>query len=1356
MNHDPLRIRIPWKQIVFICFLYFSFFSLSYGLNRNIRFTHLTNDIGLLNNAIYSISQDYKGFFWIGTKGGLCKFDGKNIASYQHLIGDEDGIPHNQIRCVYEDRQKRLWVATMKGVCLYNRDMENFSIVEGEKMTNYTQFIHQGTDDKIYICGNNGVGVYNEEKKCFEPFSFSQPTQIGKTNSIASDIHDRLWFGTMANGLLCVDTKSGTQRRFRHNKENKNSLISDKILSLYNDSEGRIWIGTEDKGVCYFDENANSFVAPDHFPEVCVHCFSEDVDGNIWIGTENGLFIYSPEKKSFDCYKQNYGDIYSLNDNSIHTLYKDREGNMLVGTYFGGINIYPNSFRQFLYFDSGYTNNHLSGKAVRQIIGDKNRNLWIATEDGGLNFYDFRKGQFEHFRPETGKNSISYHNVHSVLLDSQDNLWVGTYLGGLNKFNFKSRKFSHYLKKDYPGLAIDNIFSLIEDSDGTIWIGTTSGISLLDPRKDEFSLFEVDIFKYVGIDNLMEDSDKNIWIATRTKGAFCYNKQTKELKNFISQHGEPGIIDNFINYLYEDSGKNIWFGLHEGGLCKYDKKTGRFSSYMKKDGLPSNTVYGIIEGNDGNLWISTDNGLSCFNLKGSYFTNYSVSEGLTNKQFNYNSVYKDVTGMLYFGTINGMIAFYPQTLQQSHTTAHVEFTDFKILGKSVKPEEPGSPLTKSIGEIEEIHLDHEQGKSFTFDFMVTTISHSFSTGFAIKLNTDKDWSYIGSQNHITFANLPPGEYLFMVKAAFNNKWEGNEPVKTMKIIISPPFWLSSIAFFLYGIALIALLYFLFKFIQRRQTEKNAILSERMEKEKIKEINILKLNFFTNISHELRTPLSLIISPLQSLLEKRQVNPEAESKIKRVLKSALKMNVLIDELMMFTKIETEQEKIRIKKGDMLGFIQEICNGFQVLAEEKNLEYSITCLSPHEDVWFAPVKVEKILYNLLSNAFKYTEAGSICVEFGIEKEAGEEVFHLSVSDTGVGIPENQQESIFENYYQVNDFVRGKKVGFGIGLALTRKLVLLHKGSIKVESKLGEGSCFSICLNVSKEAFSPEEISDKDADLQFMEDYKFIPVDSVAQYFTIEQADSKASKYTLLIAEDNPELLQFYQELFIEDYSVIITNNGDEASQIAQEKLPDIIISDVMMPGMNGYEFCEKIKSEVKTCHIPFILLTAKTGNEAQNEGYGYGADLFIEKPFHPVLLQKQIANLIATKENQKKMFLKNQIGVEEITNNDRDRQLIDSVREYILKNLQDENLSIEHIVREIGISRTLLYMKLKNITGLSATEFINNTRLKESLKILLAGGNVSEAAYAVGFSSPNYYSRCFKKHFGVSPAEYAGKI
>lgn len=1348
---SPTRYRLPFISLLLAIW----FIPLWADMNHSIRFRHLTNNDGLPGNTVFSTCQDYKGFIWIGSKNGLCKYDGKTILQYDIKNEKGESLSNALVRQVFEDSKHRLWVIAQKEVNLYDRSKDVFNCITTDSLLIYRRVMCEDKNGTIYLAGS-GVLVYNEKQGQFEPFRQSNGQEvIANIPALTIDTSECLWIGKEHTGIICIDLKSREKTEINHNVNDTSSLLSDKIVSLYTDKTGRVWIGTLDKGVCYFDRTNGRFISLEGFPDICVRTFAEDLNGDIWIGSEDGLYIYSPESGKLVCHKQNYNDRYSLNDNAIYSIYRDKENNMLISTYFGGINIYPNSFRQFFHYDYGYTDKYLSGKAVRQIVGDKEGNLWIATEDGGLNYYDQAKERFEHIKPIPGVNSLSYHNVHSILLDSGGKLWIGTFLGGLNKYDPATRRFTHYSSAQYPGLAFDNIFVLLEDRDKRIWIGTTNGLSIYDPALDDFLLIEPEKIASQGIEHLLEDSKGNIWIATRTQGVYCHNRLTKQLSNISCDPTGSGLPDNCVNYIYEDSDRNIWFGTNEGGLCKYSCHTGSFTTFTEKDGLPSNTIFSLIESNSGNLWISTNNGLSCLAINDYTFTNYSVSEGLPNKQFNYNSAYRSEDGRLFFGTINGMIAFYPEELQTIGNVAQVEFSSLRILGKIIKPDGEHSPLPESISEMKQIQLDSEQAKSFTLEFTVPTLSHPNSTFFAIRFNKEKDWVYIGSQSHITYANLPPGDYMLHVKAAFNNKWTGSEPVKSMRITVLPPFWLSTTAFAIYGMLFIVSLILTHLFIKRRQEEKRLILAERLEKEKIKEINALKLNFFTNISHELRTPLTLILTPIQSYLDKHLFSPDIHPKMEQVAGNVRRMNNLVDELVLFSKIESRQENIRVKKGDLLQFTETICNEFQCLAEEKGLVYEVSIEPSKQEVWFAPVKVEKIVYNLLSNAFKYTNTGRITVCASYKPNNGYIYLHFSVADTGVGIATRQIEHIFESYYQVNDFVNGKKTGFGIGLALVRELVNLHKGSIQVESELGKGTLFSVRLNVSAIAFLPDEVSSNDADSQFFRNYKFLKVKvnefskASVELPTLLSAD-KPSK--LLLVEDNPELLAAYAELFRDSFTILTAENGQEGIDVAERELPDIIISDVMMPVVDGFEMTELLRSHIETCHIPVVLLTARTGEEAQMEGYDCGANLYIEKPFHPILFYKQIANLMHTKENERKRYAAGDIALVDIDAAKKDKKLITRVEEIIIDHLSEYSFSLNDLLKEVGVGRTLLHVKLKSILGLSTTEFINKVRLNESVKLLAKGKNISEAAYATGFSSPNYYSRCFRKLYGMSPNEY----
>lgn len=1321
-------------------------------VNENIRFVNITNMEGLPNNTIYALCQDYKGFIWIGTVNGLCRYDGNNIITY--VSNENNLLPNNRIRFIFEDNKYRLWISTLKGIRLYDRNSDTFLPVDDQQSPYNSRTIHQAADNTIYFGGGGRICFFDEGKKTFEQLKVNNKSINGDFNSIISDKDGFLWVGSENNGILCIDKKRNKLRHYKHNSESKGSLISNNIQSLYVDSKNRIWIGTQNKGVCYYDEQNDRFVPFDKIPTAYVRVISEDAYNNIWIGTEDGLYIYNQQTDDIIVKKRDKGDRYSISDNTIYSLLKDREGNMLVGTYYGGISIAPNSFYQFKYYTWGDSPHLLSGRIVKQIVPDKVKgNLWILTKDGGVNYYNKNKQIFERVSFLEPKNGTDKSNITSLLLDNKSNLFVGSYLGDLSKYNLPSGNRVFSVKID--SIPLNSIFHLLDDNNGTIWMGTKNGVVCYNIDNNIFSKFKPEILGRQWIDFMMKDSDNNIWITTRFVGLYCYNPRTKELTHFEHSISEESISDNFINYIFEDSEKNIWIGTQDGGLNKFNKRSKTFQHFTEKDHLPSNTILSIQEDNDKNIWIATDDGLSCYNRQENDFTNYSISEGLPNKQFSHNSVYKNYNGEIFLGTIDGMISFDPKKLNKLKNNASVDLTGLRALGKDI-PIVDTNPVGNSYAianKVWTIKLTNDQAKSFSIKYTIPTVSHASSIFYQMKFEEEEKWNNIGTENQITFANLNPGEYNILLKASFNNRWTGNEPTSKIKLIIEPPFWLSLKAYCLYFIVFFLILAVLYKYFINKQEQRNLLLTERLEKEKMSEINNLRLNFFTNISHQLRLPLTVIISPLQTLIEQKKLDPEIEKKITSIARNAKRMKSLIDELLLFTKITTNKEKGHLTEGDLLGFIYEICQEFQVLSDSRsNIMFKIEVPIVGEKVCFDASIVEKIVYNLLTNAFKYTDEGIIKIKADICNKDGYLQLNLIVSDTGIGIEESMVEKIFENYYQVNNQKRNRASGFGIGLALTKELVLLHQGTIHVESAINIGSTFSVLLNVDKNAFAEDQIFETKAnDIRTVEGQLLLS--TVVASANIEHiSEVNNNLKNILVVDDNVELLNHYYELLNGKYNVFLANDGTKGYEMAINKLPDIIISDIVMPTMDGYELARQLKSRIDTCHIPIVLLTAKVGNEAKSNAYASGVELYIEKPFSPDILLAQISNLINLKESLRKKYVVNQVAIDEVVSDHKDQQLIEKIESYIKKNIDNDELSVNDIVNEVGLSRTLLYVKLKAAVGLSATQFITNVRIKESLAMLLLNRNISEIAYNCGFSSANYYTRCFKKQFGMSPSEY----
>ena len=852
----------------------------------------------------------------------------------------------------------------------------------------------------------------------------------------------------------------------------------------------------------------------------------------------------------------------------------------------------------------------------------------------------------------------------------------------------------------------------------------------------------------------MMDNIGNIWIATHSQGLFCYNKEEKKLHKFIfrDDYGRPVQSDKHINYVYQDSHNLLWISTNYDGLVCYNPESSDFMTYTTQNHLPSNTVYSIIEDDSSNIWVSTDNGLSCYDRSSEIFINYSTSDGLPNKQFTNNSVYCDPDGYLYFGTINGMITFHPDSLRLSLNRASVVLTELRVLDKDAVIY-PSEECDLSDGS--RIRLKYSQAASFSVNYTVPSISHASSLFFATSFGTDTQWKYVGDQKSINFANLAPGEYQLKLKVSFNNRWDGNEPVTTVHIVVDPPFWHSTIMWCCYFAILILLLFLVWRSVRIRQRRHTEQLTKELERKKDLELHRMQLNFFSNISHQLRIPLSLILGPLESMIDRGCFTGDTERRMRLMARNVIKMKNLIDELLHFTQIRNHQKTLKLREGDILGFIHNITDGFLLLTEEKKIKFQVNVPPSGPFVWFSPQDVEKIVFNLLSNAFKYTPEGQVSITSSLKTDSGFVTLHLSVEDTGIGIEAGKLDHIFEAYYQVNEWERTGQTGFGIGLALTRELVELHKGCIQVTSTPGKGSRFDVTLGVDKSLFPTDILTYGKVDSIDIREYKFMAVKPENKTDT-DMKDSghtqTAVKRTILIVEDESELLGFYTELFGKEFNVLQAHNGKEGLEIALKTIPDVIISDVMMPEMDGYELTRQLKSQVATSHIQIILLTAKSGNEVQIESYKAGADFYLEKPFHPTALYEQVKNIIQSREKLIHRYMAGQVEAAEIVSNDLDAKFLARIDSIIKKNLSNDKFSINDLTSDAGISRTQLHLKLKGIVGMSTTEYINDFRLKEAIVLMRAGYRVSEAAYSTGFSSPNYFSRLFRKKFGTSPVAF----
>jgi signal transduction histidine kinase/ligand-binding sensor domain-containing protein/DNA-binding response OmpR family regulator len=1314
-----------------------------------MQFSHFSTNEGLPYSHVNAMCQDKKGYIWIGTRKGLYRYDGYNIYSVRTEETTLTGLNNSQVNDIEVTSKGDVWVVMDNEVYKYfpESDVLKKYLIGNNLATK----LAVNKTDKIYCLSNSKLYIYNESKNIFEKsevvFDKRHDNQLFE---LAFDNKNRLWI-VGSRTLFRMDLNTNNTAQFDLTSNLPDEKRS-QALDLKVDSENNLWIGTFGNGILHYNTQTEEFTQLNKktgYDITIVRAFYEDDKKHIWIGGENGLRILDIKTHQItQTLKQDYTNILGLNDNAIYSIFQDREHNMWIGTYFGGINILYRDHQQFNYYAPGYSSRSVSGKAVRQIIEDGNF-LWMATEDGGLNKFNKTTKEFVHF--SAGNNSISNNNIHSILKDKKNNLWIGSFDGGINILNLNNNQWKYINTSNNPLIKSNMVFCLMEDKDGIIYIGTINGLTLYDTNKNTFFHIDHPILSSCFIYNLMQDSKQNIWIATRGDGLFCYNKTKNSIKQYKANDNKNSLHENWITKVYEDSYKNIWVGTDKRGLFLFNKQKETFESYD----VPGGCVSSLVEDNHKNLWISTEKGLLSLSLTNRKMNTYSKDDGLFSDQFNYNSALKTTEGELYFGTINGLISFNPDRIGQIKYQPNIVLVKLYIGGEEVLTNSPNSPLETSLEESTEIVLSHQQATSFAIEYAAIFYGHTKNIRYAVMMEgLDKSWNMLKDQRRVNYSKLPAGKYTFKVKTTLSNLGEGKDYVRSIVIIVNPPFYLSIWAYLVYLLISAGAAFLIFRFLAIRNNEKHQIQIAQMERNKAEEINRTKIDFFTNISHELKTPLTLIISPLQRILSGKIQQPALKETMDVVIRNAQRMTRIVDELMTFSKIEIGKETLNLHKGNVLEFISNLSDTFTLHALEKEISFRILIEDNGEDVWFSITNIEKIVFNLLSNSFKFTpQNGFVNINARLTEGINDKLFlEIVVSDTGEGIHRDYLERIFENYYQADPHSNIR--GSGVGLSLTKRLVNLHKGTIQVESTINNGSKFTVIIDVSDSAYEKEEKTYEILDKDFFKNYNFITVEEDLVEKTNDLLkDSGDEMRSVLLVEDNDELRKFLCDIFKDKYRIFSAENGKIALGIAQKEYPDLIISDVMMPVMDGFELCKKIKGDFSTCHIPMILLTAKTGTDDKMEGYDMGADFYIEKPFNAQMLEIQVQNIINTRLNNIQIFKDNpQNGIPGIITNERDSLFLKNLNDLINKNIENQFFSITDITKELNISRTLLHVKCKSLINNSVTDYLREIRMNRAKDLLAAGQNISETAYAIGYSDPGYFSKVFKKQFNFTPSDF----
>lgn len=1323
---------------------------------QSYQFKHLEVSDGLSNNSVNTICKDRDGFMWFGTTTGLNRYDGYTFKIYQHAENDPGSLPDNYITDIVEMPDGRFWVNTGRGYVLFDKEQDCF-------ITDVTGFMKNlesgGVPEQVFVDreGNTclsvaGEGCYRYKeggKRLFFSYVEHSLPEHGVTQ--IAECSDGLLLIYNTGLLVCLDR--ATLAIKWKSDEIKKYIPAGKTIefSLFVDRDNCIWAYSL-MGIWAYDCGTKSWRTDltgiwSSRLDVIIHAVAQDIEGRIWVGKDyDGIDVLEKETGKVTSLVAHDDNGRSLPHNTIYDLYADRDGIMWVGTYKKGVSYYSESIFKFNMYEWGDIT------CIEQ--ADENR-LWLGTNDHGILLWNRSTGKAEPFwRDAEGQLP---NPVVSMLKSKDGKLWVGTFNGGL--YCMDGSRVRSYKEGAGNALASNNVWALVEDDKGRIWIASLGGgLQCLEPLSGTFetytsnnsALLENNVTSLCWVDN------NTLFFGTANQGVGMMDMRTREIKKIQGQSGNVKLSNDAVNHVYKDSRGLVWIATREG-LNVYDTRRHMFLDLSPVAEAKGNFIAAITEDQERNMWVSTSRKVIRVTVasdgKGGYLFDsraYNSEDGLQNCDFNQRSIKTLHNGIIAIGGLYGVNVFAPDHIRYNKMLPNVMFTGLSLFDEAVKVGQlyGGRVLIKKeLNDVENVEFDYKQN-IFSVSFASDNYNLPEKTQYMYKLEGfNNDWLTLPLGVHnVTFTNLAPGKYVLRVKAINSDGYVGIKEA-TLGIVVNPPFWMSWWAYLLYTVGLVIVLFLARYRMLKREREKFHLQQIENEVAKNEEINNMKFRFFTNVSHELRTPLTLIISPLEGML--KETTDELQStRLQLMYRNAQRLLHLVNQLLDFRKGEMSTHQLSLSEGDIISYVHSVCNSFLLMADKKHIQFSFFSGIDTFSMAFDADKVGKIVMNLLSNAFKFTpEGGRVTVM--IEHVAGTpDILEIKIADTGIGISDVDKEHIFERFYQADHKGVEETTGNGIGLSLVRDFVTLHEGEVKVFDNIGMGSVFVIQFpvkHVETQVQLPEE--------------RGIPVGDEEDKEMKEEAreETERKNFPLLLVVDDNEDFRIFMRYSLElQYRVKLAVNGKEAWEMMQEELPDLVISDVMMPQMDGNELCRLIKQDKRTAHIPVILLTARQNTEAKLEGLQTGADDYVTKPFNMTILVLRIRKLIELSRYHRVTQGMIDPAPSEIVITSLDEKLIEKAIKYVEDNMSRTELSVEELSRELGMSRVHLYKKLLQITGKTPIEFIRVIRLKRAAQLLRESQlHVSEVAFEVGFNNPKYFSRYFKDEFGVLPSVYQEK-
>ncbi|WP_338358969.1 two-component regulator propeller domain-containing protein [Yeosuana marina] len=1369
-----LKYRVFWFLFFITCFY-------SNAQESGLYFEHVNYDEGFSQGLISSIKQSDKGFIWIGTENGLFKYDGYSYYRYTRDRNKEGSLSNNHINVIFEDSDNNLWIGTNNGVNLFRKNTNDFLAVDVAPIKggrNYITSFIEDNNKTVWVGTFGGVKRINKESYLLENIS-SDSNYILNQSRVLSLFYDESYgvlVGT-SQGIKCFNPENGEQKELPEVFYKTPTFLKAKIWKTVKEVNGDLWFATETMGAFFYSKANNKLTQ-------YVNDFNDDTtissnwvndiisinENTLWFGTKDGLSIFEKDRGEFTRYKHNPLNNSSLTDNDIKCFLKDRHGSIWLGTIAGGVNFYNKANSNFINIGETIKPNFgLNNSIVNAIVKEKDDVLWVGTYGGGLNFLDFNNRKSNSYKIDFEDEKKTRNLITALVQKDKDNLLCGTF-NGLFQFNKNSKKFTHIPLSSNNKDNERPITSLIMDN-GNIWV-STDGNGLKKVLKNGV----VENYLADGSPNSLSDNfvtdlenrENGLWVATQD-GLNYFDKAQKKFTKVYRNEGPNTISNSALTVLFTDSKNRLWIGGDYDGLNYFNEKTETFLTLNKESGLTDATIKSIAEDCQGNLWVSSEDLLfkitinnPSTDLKPSDFeiTSYSSKDGVSVKQFSFNSSVNLNRDELVFGATKGLTIFNPEQIIKSPNNSEIVITKLIVNNKLIAPGEDDGILDKPISETSEISLNYDQGY-IGLEFSSLNFINPKNSRYSYKLDDsfrNDDWHNVGTQNSLNLTDLNTGSYTLFLRSS-NEEGVWNPKIKTFKINILPPWWATWWAYLLYFSLFFTFLVIVIRFINNRVKLKRELFLEHVENERQQELYNMQLNFFTNISHEIRTPLTLINGPVEDLLSSPKNDEKTESKLKTIKHNSDRLLKLVNELLDFRKAEKGHMKIYCEKQDIVAFCFEIFESFKGIAVEKKIEYKFVLNTNSIQVYFDKNQMEKVIYNLLSNAFKFTKKNGKIV-FVVEQSSElEGMVYIRIKDNGIGIPESSKTHIFNRFFQVDD--RGvQNLGSGVGLALSKSIVELHHGDITIpeDKESWANTVFQISLLLGKKHLTSEQIVKGES--EGISSQVIDVENEPAKQVTLEEKpinsnqELDSNKKTVLIVEDNDEVRNYVNSIINEDYNVLEFANGKDALSYMEKEIPDLIISDIMMPEMDGLELCKFVKNNESTNHIPVILLTAKSSTDNRIEGLTIGADSYISKPFSTKVLKLNISNLLKSKEILRNKYSGNFIidsDLEKLTTPE--EIFIKKLMKIIESNIENPDFDVNELVKEIGMSRTILYKKVSTLTNHSVASLIKHIRLKKAADIILnTSYPISEVAFMVGFNDRKHFSREFKKVYNYAPTAY----